>query len=79
MQRIQQKPAKPITANVSYVQMASTSKAHQTKSQTSKENEESTNNDFIVTLPNVTQTLANITASMDKLETKQSPKIHHRK
>lgn len=77
VQRIQQKSTQHVTANVSYAQMASTSstsRVNQTAPQTSiqqpKEIIEPRLNDFLVALTNVTQTLANITARMDKLETK---------
>ncbi len=53
---------------------SSTSRVNQTAPQTSiqqpKEIIEPRLNDFLVALTNVTQTLANITARMDKLETK---------
>ena len=76
VQRIQQKPAQPVTTNISYAHMASTpstSKNNQIAPQVSvqqpKENNEHRLNDILVALTNVTQTLANITARMDKLET----------
>jgi len=78
VQRIQQKSTQNVTENVSYAQIASTSstsKVHQTASQTSiqqpKEHIDPRLNDILVALTNVTQTLANITVRMDKLETKQ--------
>lgn len=44
-----------------------------------KENYEPRFIDILITLTNLTQILANITARMDKLEIKQSPKIPNRK
>ncbi|VVC44906.1 Hypothetical protein CINCED_3A003769 [Cinara cedri] len=69
MQRIQQKP---VTANVSYVQIASTSKVDPKTSKPKGNEELITLNDILVELTNVTQTLANITAIMDKLEINQT-------
>lgn len=65
-----------MTTNISYAQMASTPStpkdnqiAPQVSVQQPKENNEPRLNDILIALTNVTQTLANITARMDKLET----------
>jgi len=79
VQRMRQKPAQPVTTNISYAQMASTSNASrdnqpvpQISIQQPKENNDPRLNDILVALTNVTQTLVNITARMDKLETKHT-------
>lgn len=79
VQRIQQKPAQPVTANISYAQIASTSStprdnqvAPQMSIQQPKENADSRLNEILAALTNVTQALSNITTRLDKLETKQT-------
>lgn len=74
MERIQQKPAQSVTANISYAQMVSTPStlienqiAPQVPIQQHKENNELRINDILVALINVTQTIANITVRTDKL------------
>ncbi|KAL4132585.1 hypothetical protein QTP88_009709 [Uroleucon formosanum] len=71
VQRVKQKPSRPVTTNISYVQMASTSSASrdnqsvpQMSIQQPKENNDPRLNDILVVLTNVTQTLVNITARM---------------
>jgi len=79
VRRMQQKPAQPVTTNISYAQMASTSSASrdnqsvpQMSIQQPMENNDPRLSDILVALTNITQTLVNITARMDKLETKHT-------
>jgi len=76
---MQQKPAQPVTTDILYTQMASISSASrdnqlipQMAIQQPKENNNPRFNDILVALTNVIQTLVNITARMDKLETKHT-------
>ncbi|VVC26615.1 Endonuclease/exonuclease/phosphatase, partial [Cinara cedri] len=62
---------KPVTANVSYAQIASTSKVDPKSPQPKGNKESITLNDILVALTNITQTLTNITSRMDKLEINQ--------
>jgi len=79
VQRMHKKPAQPVTTNILYSQMASTSSTSRDKQsvphtsmQQSEENNDPRLNVVLVALANVTQTLVSITARMDTLETNHS-------
>lgn len=76
VQRIQQKPAKTVTASTSYAQMAS-STANNATPKTSKQQQQTSENDstladILSALTNITKSLVNVTSRLDRLECNQS-------